>query len=190
MNKTIQTFITVFISFVLSGQMRAFAEDMMSSRETVPTTKEIEEAAKDPAKKEEYGKVLLSIFVDKHEPLKKKIECALALGRLKYLPAIPRLIEFIELQHPIGTIFSESAIEIQYPCVRALADYGEAAASSIVEAYAKEENKTRQRLLRAVVRIGKTHKAAIAFAEKLLSEKADDTTQARLKALVDNLMKP
>jgi len=190
MNKIAQKFTIVFTSLVLSGFVGMFAEDKMDSRNELPTAGQIEEAAKVPAKKEDLGKTLLSVFADKNQPAKKRIECALTLGKLKYLPAIPKLIELIELQDPEAVNLEPPLIEDRYPCIRALANYGEEGVPSIVEAYAKEDNGTRQRLLRTVIRVGKTRDAAITLAKKLLSEKTDDRAKARLKALVDNLMKP
>lgn len=135
---------------------------------------------------EKTGAQLLAVLKDGNCPSKERTRCAMALGRLKYLPAVRELIGQIEL-HDEEHIISESAIEVMYPCVRALSEYGTAAIAETVSAYMKEGNPNRKRLLATTIALAKSKDMAIAYAKGLAIGSADTQASQRVQSLVDTL---
>ena len=80
---------------------------------------------------EAIGPKLVALLDDEKRPVAQRIEAATWLGRLRYAPAIPTLIQHIQLYDPEMPIDAGS----DFPCQDALIDFGDAAVPSLVDAY-------------------------------------------------------
>lgn len=134
---------------------------------------------------EKTGAQLLAILKDQTRPSKMRVRCALALGELKYQPAIPELIRQLLLypgnDNGEAIIFTEATLP---PCVQALSKYGNAATSEIINAYMKEDDEYRRLLLSIVVAKAKAKDMAIAYAKGLSMDSKDAMATKRVQELI------
>jgi hypothetical protein len=125
------------------------------------------------------------------QAVKIKLDCAAALGRLRYEPAIPKLIGMIDVRDPTAE-YSDVTIERGLPCVGALAAYGNAAVPQLVRAYVSEATRSREDPLthgrsgaiRMAIRVGGTEEVAATYARGLAVERAEKNVKRLLDALV------
>jgi|GEM_PF-6846686 len=150
---------------------------------------QIKQADQIAQNQEQIGKNLLAVLSDEKSPEKLKVECAVALGKLRYTPALPKLIELLEV---VRSRQGRSAtdIELIYPCFSALKDYETAAVPSLVEAYIRETGKKRESLLWFAMRNEKSKKTAIIYAKGLMTDEKDEKIKAKLTLLIASLESP
>jgi len=131
------------------------------------------------------GKELLHDFSKSDEDSKLQIQRAMALAYLKYVPAIPEMINKLELQDS-STLLNESAVDVVFPCVRALALYGDAAVPYVVEAYLIENSESRKGLLLNVIKIGGMKSKVQVYIREFVSSREGEITKARAKNLLQS----
>jgi hypothetical protein len=111
--------------------------------------------------RDDLGEKLRFLLADREAPVEERLRAAEALGALRYLPAIPTLIQYIDLELPVVGEFREP------PPARALRDFGEAAVLELVRAYLAEGL--------CVVSPGRRRQHAILFAIRGRSDAAART---------------
>jgi hypothetical protein len=124
---------------------------------------------------------------------KERASCARALGKLHYLPAIPKLLElmdsFIEaVDDPskragiVGLVPS-----VDYPCMSALTDYGELALPAVVEDFLKTDDKNRLLSIQILLDYKQNRKRNKIYLQGLLMETQDYRSKTRLLELIAHL---
>jgi HEAT repeat protein len=146
----------------------------------------IAQSTKSARESEEFAKKLLQILTNKEQPLKDRLAAARALGKLQYAPAIPKLIENIDLEDPETLIFDDKGrrkYRNSTPTVNALGNMGLAAIPKLVEAalVTEEGSDRRVRFLEAIRRTNHCREAAL-YAQGLAFD--TDDAKARKEAAV------
>src|SRR5262245_16559411 len=83
--------------------------------------------------REQLGDELIKVVENSDQPIKYRHQAMLLLGWMQYAPAIPILIEHIQLSDP-DYVSSEPRPDLEYPAIQALADFGNSAVPQILEA--------------------------------------------------------
>ncbi len=112
-----------------------------SQKSGPPPLPEFAEAEQTLKAIDEVGPRLMKLLADEKRPkvirlypLENRHEAAIWLGKLRYQPAIPMLIQYI---HTEGPAYDNGPT---YPCSEALQMYGDAAVPSLVDAYMVVDN--------------------------------------------------
>lgn len=150
------------------------------------------DAAASAAGRNDLGERLRKCLGDKGIGLKPRLDCARALGRLQYQPAIPDLVGCVELVDP--TAQAEFTIPGVCPCVRALQMLGTATVPSVVRAYLDEHvrrpedlQKGRAGILEIVLHTRDTEEVATTFARGVAAESSDPAVRRAIHILVEAL---
>jgi hypothetical protein len=166
--------------------------------EQAPSLSETMQAARQAAiDYERTGERLLAQLNDEKLPTKDRAACALALGKLRYAPAIPRLLEFIMLDIPSDDPVNHITKGTQFLTLlskpldntafaRALVDYGELALPAVLHAYLEENHTERRAILGRVLLQGNT-KSTRVYLQGLLMENPDFTSRVELLELLPKL---
>ena len=92
---------------------------------------------------DELGPQLMKLLTDEKPPkdvwlypLENRHAAAIWLGKLRYQPAIPMLIKYIETE---GPAYDDGPT---YPCTDALAKYGDAAVPALVDAFLSDDGRS------------------------------------------------
>jgi HEAT repeat protein len=147
---------------------------------------------------ERAGETLLANLNDATLPGKDRSACALALGKLRYTPAIPRLIELITLEGPKDDPLARLQVDAElpplpasileiYPCAQALVGYGELALPQVTKAYLKESNLGIQQALLAAVLLHGNTKSNRVYLQGLLMENPSFRCRMKLLELLPKL---
>jgi hypothetical protein len=162
--------------------------------EPLPSLNEILQAGRQAAiDSERAGRALLAQLDNPKLSKKERRACALALGKLRYVPAIPKLIELIDFEvdrdfGPQGGQVALSQLPDTWPCKEALRDYGELALPSLAEAYLKTDDKERQaHLASAFCNEEQFEKSNKTYAQGLLIDLQDYRSSVRLFQLLKKL---
>jgi hypothetical protein len=141
------------------------------------------------------GRALLEQLGNAKLTDKERGACAHALGKLHYLPAIPKLLELIkDFPEGVEDPSKQSGMvalppSVEYPCMSALADYGELALPAVTDAYLKTDDE-KQRVNIAIlledIRHGKRNKI---YLQGLLLETQDHRSTMRLLHLIEDLQR-
>ena len=136
---------------------------------------------------DEEGAKLITILIDVKRPKSVREDAARWLGKLRYTPAIPALIQHITLYDPDGPAEDGPV----FPCRDALQMYGDAAVPLLVDAYMKadyEPGTDRERcLVGAIAR--KSMPVAWTYAKGLAAEnpKPDKTFQISIESFLGEI---
>lgn len=179
-----------FLPLLLGGYASLASE---AKKDEFRGVQKIEEQVKDSEKVDremlELGANLLQAFCDKDYKAALRLKAALALGRLRYLPAIPKLIDEISFTDPYNISSEPPKIEEEYPSIRALAYYGVAAVPNVVEAIAREKDGATRARLWFVIHLGKTSELAITYAKGMEAETTEEEAKRRIRDLIESLKK-
>jgi hypothetical protein len=152
--------------------------------------KALREAEELAQRADELGPALVQGLANPSNPNKARVRCARLLGKMRYTPAVPKLIEFIELideeENRKPNIEGRHAGQV-YPCAAALNALGAAAVPHVVEAYLAEPNDRRARLLKAALywRVGgEPYKAATVYAQGVIAERGNAAMRKRTRDLL------
>lgn len=138
--------------------------------------------------REQAGKALLAILGDEKQPTSVRGECARALGKLRYRPAITKLIELIDLEDHRTKGFAEIPHPKEFlPCWAALSDYGMDALPAVVEACVAEKNERRRLSLGVLLHDGGVAKEASIYAQGLAMDRGDQQTIDKVLVLIRDL---
>jgi HEAT repeat protein len=142
---------------------------------------------------ERAGQALLRPLDNPKLSKNERRACALALGKLRYVPAIPKLIELVDFEvdrdiGPQGGQVALTQLPDTWPCKEALRDYGELALPSLAEAYLKTDDKERQEhLASAFCNEEQFEKSNKTYAQGLLIDLQDYRSSVRLFHLLKKL---
>jgi hypothetical protein len=143
--------------------------------------------------KERAGEALLLVLKDEKRPARDRLACALALGRLRYTPAIPQLIQLIELG-----VADEEATRLRaqgplsvfelFPCRQALLDFGELAVPALLAAYLKVNGcRERERAFESIL-LRANRRATRIYLQGLWLDSPDYASRITLQELLPQLL--
>jgi hypothetical protein len=143
---------------------------------------------------EKIGRALLDKLGDQNLTDKELRTCVLALGKLRYQAAIPKLVELIHLdvadeEDPKATLGRTALLPSllqDHPCMRALVEYGELALPDVAEAYLKTDSEERKKDL-AYVLTARNSRAHKVYLQGLLLERQDSRSKIRLFHIIEQL---
>ncbi len=169
------------------GQQRDKEEEPKSVKEALAAV------PKAVAERERLGRVLLAGLSDEKRPAKQRVDCALALGKLRHAPAIPKLIELINLDNELRGDFHGKEIVTElppfldmFPSTRALVDYGVLALPALAEAYVTEDDEGHTLSLACALLKDKEKRSKI-YLQGLFMERPDRRSKLRVLKLVSEL---
>lgn len=127
---------------------------------------------------------LLRIIVDEKRPKSVRAHAARWLGKLRYVPAIPALIQNVELIDPDGP--AEDGPD--FPCRDALQMFGDAAVPALVDAFMAVTGRGQDRencLYMAITQ--KSRSTARTYAQGLAVQNTDAKFQKRIDYFLDKI---
>jgi HEAT repeat protein len=189
------------LALVPSVVSYAFGQPPVRSEAPVLLSELVQAAGQAALESERLGTALLAKLNDEKLPNEDRVSCAFALGKLRYKPAIPRLIHFIMLEgrdnDPLYPLKEDqdlaplvAAVLNHYPCARALTDYGELALPEVASDYLtfrKEDKRARRDAVLAVVLLSGNTKRTRVYLQGLLMENPDYNSRMKLLQLLPQL---
>ena len=131
---------------------------------------------------DDVGSKLIDILADAKRPKAIRLEAAEWLGKLRYAPAIPKLIQYVDLVDTAQ--FTSDGPE--YPCRDALQMMGDAAVPSLVDAFLKTDSQRLELcLFTGIAR--KSQPAARTYAKGLATQNPAPEIQERVRILLDDI---
>ncbi len=160
----------VILSVAVATTMSVNSEDVPDP----PDANEQKQVAKAelliPQYYDRVGERLTAILADEELPIRRRVQAAKRLGQIKYPPAIPILIQNIQLDDPDIQVISGNEGE-PFVGINSLAQYGPAFVPAVIDAFLDETEKRRRQYFLSVILTGNQQRVATTYFAGLKAQK-------------------
>jgi hypothetical protein len=141
-----------------------------------------------PEQLHRVGKELMSVLGDPQQPVEDRIRAARLLGQMKYVLAMPLLIDNLSLEDPTANeVPMTGADEPRHPCATALAEFRSCASILLAQRIAKAKSAEDVRQLKRGILDADAFRAVVTHLRGMAVEVQDEGRRAKLQDAIQIL---